>query len=367
MSARENQLFEEPLLEKILYLLDQVADEDRAILVKSKINQFRTEKFNLAKAMIDADYYNQYLRTLTPQQLEQILNAITKTATSGLQLKPKTHAALQYIYDGQTPRQANLVKEAFDTVGNFFARSLKEEEDRQYNQANQQDPKRALERREMQACGNPCAAVFEKFLATLPDANAKQQFNFIIRKTLITHKESTYELQKRLLYTASRLADALENSGKQEAANAIRAILNRAGYKLPIRTKPHHDPKRHHAPFWSKLDRYPKRLLAMFKPAVANKLSPQGSEITKPLPNILQEYDPQVPPKSNAVMQLQQLYDRMRETLDVQKAASTTDNATLSAPNKMTFAYDSRNSETPLSTPSISPTSAQRRKNNLVW
>ena len=138
-----------------------------------------------------------------------------------------------------TPQLA--VQQAFDAFGNFFAATLRVEEDRQYEQANRDYPDRHLEKRELHKCGDPCHELFQEYLPKIGSLQDRAKFNKIIRDTILDPSLSTYQVQKRLLFTADQMAEYLKQRQFNKEADFIRAKLDRAGYQA--KQNPKHHPK----------------------------------------------------------------------------------------------------------------------------
>ncbi len=244
-----NEDARQALLDKILDLYQQVHSEDKNILIKSRISKLKFERFSLADSWEKGDdYYLRFLHTLDLQQLEQVMAAITAPILQGLELKPQTMAAFQKIlHDRPAPSTSTVIQDMFDTLGNFFADSLKRKEDELYNAENKLEHRRGreLEQRELALCGNPCADLFKNYIKCLPnDKNQQQRFTELVRDQLIKIdqlkkdknistlmlQQQLLALQQKLLIAASRLADGLESAGQIEKAAHIRNELKKAGF-----------------------------------------------------------------------------------------------------------------------------------------
>ncbi len=228
------------LLAKLLYLLENVAEQDKTALIKSKIIGRRYERFDLARSWNEGDeYFKKFLGTLDVSELQSLLATIKLPFTQHQITNPKTAAAFKFAFYGQaTPTPKLIIEETIDSVGNHFTASLEESAARAYREANIKYPARNLEKRELSKCGKPCGEIFNTYLNMLGDDQTRRKFNKFIRDRITNEALSDYQLQERLLYAADRLADVLEQQHKSIAAENIRSSLIQAGYpSKPLNAK----------------------------------------------------------------------------------------------------------------------------------
>lgn len=216
----------------IIYLLENVAPEDKNPLIVNKIRHQRFERFDMAKGWAEGDaYYKYFLSTLDAPQLEKLLADIRVPFDQRIALRLKTAMAFESVFKSRpvmTPDRA--IRQSIDAFGDFFATTLRDEQRRQYLQANRDFPDRALENHELNDCGKPCKGIFLKFHPKIKDPQKKLKFNQVVRKTLNNEQLSSYQIHGRMLYAASRLADLLDQEGELQAAMEIRAMIAEAGF-----------------------------------------------------------------------------------------------------------------------------------------
>lgn len=306
-TAASDESIRNDLINKILYLIQNVDPADQNTLVKRKIAQMRLERFSLADSMTQDDYYALFLRKLDQATLRRILNEVTSIEAFSLQLKPQTLAALRHVLNGEPAPSTRLaVKEAFDTFGNFFAKTLRETEDAQYSEENIKNPKRTLEQRELKRCGTPAAEIFAQYLPLLKDPTFKEKFNGIIRATLLDPTLSTYQLQIKLLYAASKLADALGNSAQTDAAQQIRSALKSAGFSPRVANT-----KKTNQSLWRQLYAFPLNLVRALRPTPVLAFKPKSKVEVAPLNANTIPISNNTPEPENPSAKLNELLERI--------------------------------------------------------
>lgn len=340
------------IISNIIYLLHNVAPEDKNPLIKTRIINSRFERFDLARALVEGDtYFEHFLRTLDFNELQNLFTRIVLPVQQKIILKPQTQAAFDFVLKGQPVSTPELmIKQSFDAVGNFFAGTLEKEVERQYHEANFKYPNRNLELNELRKCGNPCEHIFTTYLSLVQNNQHRAKFNKIIRETLLNKDLSSYKVQQRLLYTADRLADVLmqqavkalnkeERERHKTSAEQIRLILEQAGYRS-TRDKSVEKPNMLNKT--RNLLQSVREMLAFKKPKKVSKRVE-----TEPIP-VQTGNDPE----PDAFSKLQELYARFAQ-IQAQIQAQTQKEAQLNARNNLlvdrkkdlTFAYDA----TPLS------------------
>lgn len=222
------------IISDIVYLLGHVAPEHKTSIVKVLIR--KNHKFDIARGLLEGDEYYKWFLASPDNQLdddqlctlrERILNELSRNMHSSQQ----TANAVNYIVANKTtPTATSVIEDAYNTIGNIFARTLQDEEDRQYNLANNTDPNRALEERELKLCGNPYAELLRNNLPLLRkyDGGEFAKFNSVIRRLLLKYQDknsnmSMLDLQVRLRYTLKKLADVLDIRGFSDVSMDIRA------------------------------------------------------------------------------------------------------------------------------------------------
>lgn len=347
------------LLERIIELFDNVSSEDRNILIKSKIRNLKFEKFNLAESLVHGDdYYQRFLATLDQQQLENVMAAISAPIMQGVQLHPQTRAAFQKVLDGKPIKTAsNTVQELFDSLGKFFADSLKAAEDKQYEDENKIQGRngRDFEARELALFG-PCKDIFKNSLRLIPDSDQQRARKLIREKLIQTQiklanldklsdkdlaeflkQQEMLKLHKYLFSAADWLATRLENAGHTEQAANIRHKLQVAGYK----PKPPKNggKKSQSLSFWNKIDNLVRKELenlfrftlkgiptALYKPVldIFNPTMPAAIKNQPNAPQLVPESTNEVNP-NQAAQNLNDLSARVARLLnDMSKNANAT-------------------------------------------
>lgn len=225
----KNSANQKELADKLIALMHEV---DPAHKVPYIITKIKTEKYDQSKALLlGDDYIESYIRSLDAEQLNESYTRITsgiKNAPQAMASK-KTYNAVYSIVLGKEPKTTeSIVKEAYQGFGEIFKDTLKNEELRQYNEANL-DPKlkwRRLEETELKQCGHPYEKVFRDNLKHLQiNKEVYEKFNGAIRTQLIRyqkHEITALELQIRLRYATAKLAIALDQAGYVAEAMAIR-------------------------------------------------------------------------------------------------------------------------------------------------
>ena len=222
------------IINDLIYLLGHVAPEHKISIVKVLIH--KNAKFDIARGLLEGDeYYKWFLASpdnqLDDHQLYTLRERILQELSRNMHSSQQTANAVNYVVANKTtPTPTNVIEDAYNTIGNIFARTLQDEEDRQYNLANTTDPNRALEERELKLCGNPYAELLRNNLPLLRkyDSTKFNTFNGVIRRLLLKYQDpnsdmSMLDLQVRLRYALKKLTDVLDVRGFSDASMDIRA------------------------------------------------------------------------------------------------------------------------------------------------
>lgn len=216
------------LIQKFTELMEKVDPNHKVPFITSKIQSF--PKCDRARLLVEGDaYIKEFLFTLSADEINDLFIKITKTIAGNSQAMSnnRTAGVVNYLLSGIQPKSTQtVIEEAYGSVGKIFSQTARDEEDRQYKQANIDYPDRKLEEREYKLCGNPFGHILEENLKHLEiDSVSHIKFIRAIRKSLLKYQNgdlSALDLQLRLRYILSRMAISLEQRGFIAAAMQVR-------------------------------------------------------------------------------------------------------------------------------------------------
>lgn len=362
--------YKNSLLQKLFFLLENVAPEHKNILITSKIANMQFEKFDRARSLVEGSaYFRQFLTSLDVLALEKILVTLKPGLELNSSFNPRTANAYMHVYHAQPVQSAQfIIEQAFDAFGNKFSSSLEKEIIRQQQAAIAADPAHMLEHNELQQC-KEYNVVFKEYIPKIPDPVIRGKFVAIIRKTLRDPFIGDDETQLRLRFAAQKLAEALENAGNSKDAYALRALISSPEYRrialdqharlqeskdktaqnrpqptMQARPKPFLDvntaqtvPRPRPTTRQSLLERF-KNSMASLNPLRWFKSEPAKVEPFPPLvdmlPPVKPTYDPAV---------AKRMRDLSEKIYKLQNPVSPNAADSLNATNPVTFAFDARN------------------------
>lgn len=226
-SAAHSGEYKRSLLAKLIYLFDNIPEEHKNTLIKSKVIAESYPNFDMHQALRNGDaYFRSFFTTLSVVELELLLLALKPGLELNRVQDPRTAALFEYVYKNKPVATTEYkVDSVMKAISGAFSDSSRAEALRQHEEDVALNPGLELSDYELQQCGL-LGPMFKLHLPKLSPSAELNNFNEVIRNKIIKEQGiSIAEKHRRLELTTRRLADLLELRGFVQDAYDLRAAV----------------------------------------------------------------------------------------------------------------------------------------------